>query len=269
MILSDLALSRRLERAESVANASFVEARARCQPALGACWIDVSGTYAMYDGPRSPCTQTFGLGLFEAPTAADLDRIEAFFRERGAPVYHEVSPLADPALLSMLPDRGYRPVELTSVLYLPLPAHAASEPAGEVCVRLAERHERDLWARTSAEGWRDVHEYSDVVSDLMGVVAERDDLFPFLAELEGRPVAAGALAIHDGVALLAGASTIREWRHRGAQRALLESRLAFASSAGCDLAMICAAPGSESQRNAERQGFRIAYTRMKWGLTKP
>jgi hypothetical protein len=27
-----------------------------------------------------------------------------------------------------------------------------------------------------------------------------------------------------------------------------------------------AAPGSASQRNAERQGFRIAYTRMKWRL---
>jgi hypothetical protein len=31
--------------------------------------------------------------------------------------------------------------------------------------------------------------------------------------------------------------------------------------------MICALPGSASQRNAEREGFRIAYTRLKWGLT--
>jgi hypothetical protein len=28
--------------------------------------------------------------------------------------------------------------------------------------------------------------------------------------------------------------------------------------------MMCAQPGSASQRNAERQGFRIAYTRIKW-----
>ena len=28
--------------------------------------------------------------------------------------------------------------------------------------------------------------------------------------------------------------------------------------------MMCAQPGSASQRNAERHGFRIAYTRMKW-----
>ena len=54
-------------------------------------------------------------------------------------------------------------------------------------------------------------------------------------------------------------------RKQGAQRALLEARLAYAAQQGCDLAMMAAAPGSASQRNAERQGFRIAYTRIKWG----
>lgn len=29
---------------------------------------------------------------------------------------------------------------------------------------------------------------------------------------------------------------------------------------------MAALPGSASQRNAERQGFRIAYTRIKWTL---
>ena len=39
-----------------------------------------------------------------------------------------------------------------------------------------------------------------------------------------------------------------------------------ARSLGCDLAMMCAEPGSASQRSAQRQGFRIAYTRIKWQL---
>jgi Acetyltransferase (GNAT) family len=88
----------------------------------------------------------------------------------------------------------------------------------------------------------------------------------FLAELDGRPIATGAMFIHNGVALLAGASTIPEGRKQGAQLALLESRLRYAVEKGCDLAMMVALPGSASQRNAERQGFRIAYTRIKWGL---
>jgi hypothetical protein len=32
----------------------------------------------------------------------------------------------------------------------------------------------------------------------------------------------------------------------------------------CDLAMMVAEPGSDSQRNAQRQGFLVAYTRIKW-----
>jgi hypothetical protein len=40
----------------------------------------------------------------------------------------------------------------------------------------------------------------------------------------------------------------------------------YAFDHGCDLAMMVAEAGSDSQRNAERKGFRVAYTRMKWRL---
>jgi len=89
-----------------------------------------------------------------------------------------------------------------------------------------------------------------------------------LAELDGQPIATGGLSINDGVALLAGASTVPESRKQGAQLALLESRLRHAAESGCDLAMMGAQPGSASQRNAERHGFRIAYTRIKWRLAR-
>jgi GNAT superfamily N-acetyltransferase len=83
-------------------------------------------------------------------------------------------------------------------------------------------------------------------------------------EVDGRAVATGALNIQERIGLLAGASTIPEFRKKGAQRALLSARLRYAADAGCDLAMMGAEAGSGSQRNAERQGFRIAYTRVKW-----
>ena len=76
--------------------------------------------------------------------------------------------------------------------------------------------------------------------------------------------AAGALAIHDGVALFAGAATVPELRHRGLQSALVAARMRFAADRHCDLAMMVAEAGSGSQRNAERRGFRVAYTRTKW-----
>ena len=264
-ILADLGLARRLERAEATANARFVEARARLAPGSGAQWIEVAGAYAMYDGPASPCTQTFGLGLFRVPSPGDMERIESFFRDRGAPVLHEVSPLADKALLPVLDERGYRPVELSSVMFLPLAGRPGVAPRAGLEVRVVGAGERDLWARTAAEGWRELAEFSDLMLELMQATAARQDGAAFLVELDGRAIAAGAVAIHEGAALLAGASTIPEFRRRGAQSLLLEARLDYARRAGCDLAMMCAEPGSASQRNAERQGFRIAYTRIKFG----
>src|SRR4051812_48209124 len=92
---ADLTLARRLERAEATSSARSVDARARVFPDRGAAWTEVAGAYVLFDGPESPITQTFGLGLFQAPTGGDFAAIEAFFAERGAPVFHEVSPLAD------------------------------------------------------------------------------------------------------------------------------------------------------------------------------
>jgi hypothetical protein len=153
---SDLDLSRRLERAEAHANAMFVEARARTSPLSGACWIEVAGAYAMFDGVGSPVTQTFGLGLFQTPTPEAFEEIERFFLLRGASVFHEVSPLAGLGVVAMLNERGYRPVELTSVMYRPLAIGGDSRVRGNerVRVRAIEKHEGDLWARTTARGWR-------------------------------------------------------------------------------------------------------------------
>jgi hypothetical protein len=203
--------------------------------------------------------------MFQAATVAGLDAIEAFFRERGAPVWQEVSPLADPSVLPLLNARGYQPCELSNVLVRSL--GPGLEPAGPrtagLVVRLIRDGEQDLWAATARAGWSDVVP-EEMMRDLMGVSARRRSALSFLAELNGKPVAAGALSIHGRVALLAGASTVPEARKRGAQLALLSARLHAAVEHGCDLAMMGALPGSASQRNAERHGFRVAYTRTKW-----
>src|SRR5580698_9833941 len=101
MHFSDLALSKRLERAEGRACVQFAEARRRLFPDSGAEWIECAGAYAVFDGIDSPVTQTFGLGIFEELTTASLDVIERFFLDRGAPVYHEVSPLAGASALDL------------------------------------------------------------------------------------------------------------------------------------------------------------------------
>lgn len=262
--LSDRSLAQRLERCEAKSSAAFVEAHARLRPESGATWIECAGAYAMFDGVGSPMTQTFGLGMFATPADADFETIERFFDERGAAVMHEVSPMAPMEVIASLVARGYRPVELSSVLFLPI-AGGASFDEGRVRARIAAEDELDLWSRTAAEGWSEFAEAAEFMRDIGRTSATSDGMTAFFAELDGRAIGTGAVGIHDGVAILAGASTIPTARKQGAQRALLEARLRHAAEHACDLAMMAALPGSASQRNAERQGFRIAYTRIKWG----
>jgi hypothetical protein len=262
---SDLELARRLERAEGAANAGFVETRAQMYPDSAACWRDFGGCYAMFDGPASPVTQTFGLGVFEAATDEQLEAIEAFFNDRGAPVFHEVCPLPDQSILTLLHSRGYRPVELSSILIQPLAEFAEHPtPAGMTC-RLANEAEAEHWIDTSAAGWAEFMEYQDLIRELAEINFYKPDQLCVAAELEGQLIATGAMFIHEGIALLAGASTPPAFRKRGAQNALLDYRLRLAAEHGCDLALMGTLPGSASQRNAERNGFRLAYTRTKWG----
>ena len=264
---ADLELARRLEKTEGQGNVDFIEARKKAFPDWNAEWTEVAGTRAMFDGSGSPLTQTFGLGVFEPIAAEQLDEIEQFFQMRGADVFHEVCPLADPSTFTLLNERGYKPIEFSNVLYRPISADLRLEASRneQVEVRLIREDEIDLWAQTASEGWSEFAEVADFLRDL-GQVTARSKSLSFLAQLNDAPVATGALTISDDVALLAGASTIPSARRQGAQFALLEGRLRYAAAQGCTIAMMVAQPGSASQRNAERHGFRIAYTRYKWHL---
>jgi hypothetical protein len=267
MIYSDRTLSQKLERTEARANADFVETRARLQPESGATWIEVGGAYAMFDGVDSPLTQTFGLGIFEDATAEHLDALEKFFLERNAPVFHEVSPIVDQSILELLNSRGYKPVELTSVMYRDL-HNETPHSDGKIQTRFIKESEADLWAATAAAGWAtDMPELVEFLKGIGQISARTSGGKPMIAELDGKPVAAAGFQIYDDVCILAGASTLPEARRQGAQNALLAARLRFGAENGCHLAIIAALPGSQSQKNAQKNGFNIAYTRTKWQLT--
>lgn len=265
-LIVDHGLSSRLERAEGAASARFVEARALVDPARGAAWREVEGIAAMFDGVGSPLTQTFGFGMARPVDAAALDTVESFFRARGASVDHEVSPLALGDPLPLLSGRGYQPIELTDVLFRSLDKADDAPASAAIDVAVIGPGEGDAWAEAAADGWSEHPEVVPFVLELGAIYPHTAGAQCFAATIDGTLAAAGVLAIHDGVAVLAGASTRPAFRRRGAQTALLAARLRQARAAGCDLAMVCARPGSDSHRNAQRRGFRVAYTRTKWRL---
>jgi GNAT superfamily N-acetyltransferase len=264
-VFSDLELSRRLERAEGHACAQYAVARRKVFPESGAECIERGGAFAVFDGVDSPVTQTFGVGLFDEWEPGFIDDIERFFVAHGAPVLHEVSPFAGIEALQLLCARKYRPVELSNVMYRPVDLQPRADVPSAATARAMQPHEAQRWSELSARGW--AQEHPEFLLQLGAVSAARKDSICFIGEVDGIAGAAGVLSLYGGVALFGGSSTIPEMRHRGLQSALLRERMRYAREHECDLAMMVAQPGTASQRNAERQGFRIAYTRTKWELT--
>jgi len=269
MLFADLTLARRLETTDALAGIEFARSWAKLNAFTGEVFLPVAGGHAGFGGLDSPVTQAFGLGLDGPVSEADMTAMEGFYRAHGAPVNIETCPLADPSLLKLLNERGYKPIEYSNVFVREL---------ADTDSRLWPDPEIKVHVRRPAE--EDAETYSLVVMKSFFGDAEIPPGFLavfiscfyaegahfFQADVEGVPAGGGMMSIHQGVASLGGAGTLPEFRNRGVQRALLLARIAKASQEGCDLAMVATGPGSGSQRNVERLGFRVVYTRTKFLL---
>lgn len=260
----DLALARRLERAEGLANRRFIEAKQKAFPGTTAAWIEAAGTYAMFDSAQSPLTQTFGLGMFGNPTDEEFERLETFFLERQATVFHEVSPVADPALVERLRMRGYFPIELTNLMSCPVAELVPLSTNPDLHVREVSPGEQEAYTELAKKGWELPPEFSAFFEDMAKANQHNVHVASFIVEEQGQWIGCGALCLSDDVGLIAGDCTLPEARGKGAQLALIAGRIEFARKRGIDLIMMGALPGSSSQKNGQRAGLDIAYTRIKW-----
>jgi GNAT superfamily N-acetyltransferase len=266
MKFMDMELARRVEMAEAVAMRSCAETAIRARPDLPIAIIEIAGGIAAYAGKDSPVTQAIGVGLDGPVADADLERLEEFFRSRGAAVALEICPLVDMLLYQTLAKRGYQLIEVSNVLVRDLKASTGEEFEGkspEVVTRPAAAGEADLWTLTVAQGFAEHHPMTREITDAMSGFFHRENASSYLAFIGGEVAGGGAVAEHKGVGGLFGASTLPAFRRRGVQTALLAARLAWARDQQCDVAVSITQPGSISQRNIERFGFRVAYTRTK------
>jgi hypothetical protein len=264
----DLELARKLEAAEGSVSKSFVEARNAMTKGAAAS-LDRDGVMAIFDGAGSPLTQTFGLGMQARVTPALLDEVESFFASRGAVAMHEVCPLAGVETLGLLVTRGYAPVEVSNVLVqgldeMPVPPSVPLR-ARPIDRTLEAASFIDAWVAAWTAGVAgEEPSFAHLLRDLATMSLGNRLMTSFVVEEKDAVIATGSMGVVGEIALLAGAGTIPSARGRGAQAALLSGRLAVARERGCRVAMMTAEAGSGSQRNAERRGFRVAYTRMKW-----
>lgn len=265
MLFADLTLAHRLEATDAAAGVAFTRAYAGLFPQCAAATLAIMGGSASFAGIDSPMTQAFALGLAGAVTAEELDELEAFYRDRGAAINIELCPLAHDSLRELLGERGYRAIEFSQVMVRELTAEdATTEIASAISVRQPNENETEVYGDVAARGFFAEGDIPQFMTEVGQVFAHMPTLTRFLAEVDGQPAGCGGLSIHQDVATFAGAATLAEFRNRGVQTALIQTRLAHAARAGCRLAMVTTMPGTASYRNAARQGFQIAYTRCKF-----
>ncbi len=259
----DLALARRLEEVEIAQHRAAAGLIAARLPELGAAAFTVAGGVVAYCGATVPISRAIGLALGEPFTDADADTLETFYRSRGCPAVVLLSPFADASIYRLLGERGFRLDELDSILTRSIEAaDAALFPAGEITVERAPMREARAWVERSIASFSGS---DSAVPD--GSAAIYESLFPdpaatyLYARCQGEIAGTGATYAHAGTSYFFATSTAPAFRGRGAQTALIAARLALSAEAGCTLAYSRTASGGPSQRNLERAGFRVAYSR--------
>jgi GNAT superfamily N-acetyltransferase len=227
-------------------------------------WAEIAGGIATFSGIDSPITQAFGIGLFGPVSEDELTELEDFFFSRGAPVALELCPFIHPSLLDLLKSRPYRLEEFSNVLVRELrPREKIATPDSRLQIRAALPQESTRYSEVVAEAFSEYVPISETLRRVIESFSRRPSGRCFLA-LAGNDIVAGACVSADQkLAEFYGAATLAGFRKRGAQSVLIAARLAWAVEQGCDLATTSTQPGSTSQRNYERAGFNVVYSRAK------
>lgn len=263
-----------MHRAEQVELAGWSELWAAAPPELAARYgietASIGGALCTSVGEQTSTmlNRVVGLGLDAPATEKDLDAIESFFARQGQPFYVSLNPKAEPAdLPGRLQRRGYS----NGYAWMKFTRGAEPPPATETRLR--------------------VHPVEpDHGAEFGEIVAAGYELEPFtaawLAELprtswhcyvayDGEePVGAAALFLREETGYLSFAATRLEHRRKGAQSALLATRIADAIEAGCTTLVtetgerIPMKP-SNSYRNIVRFGFAEDYLRPNYLSPEP
>jgi GNAT superfamily N-acetyltransferase len=159
-----------------------------------------------------------------------------------------------------LGERGYRPTEFSNVLVRRL---AGAEIVLTLRARRAAPGEGDLWSYTIGRGFFEQPQLTTEEMDVGRAIFSMPGAYCYLAAADsGEPAGGGAAAFHDGLATFFADGTIAQFRRQGIHRELIAARMNEALAQGCVLATASTLPGSGSQRNYERAGFEVVYTRV-------
>ncbi|HXW05240.1 MAG TPA: GNAT family N-acetyltransferase [Vicinamibacterales bacterium] len=273
-------LARRIERAERTLIEEGAAAAARRRGPGRVHVFPLAGGTAVFTELGSPFNKVAGLGFEGLPDSGAMDEVERTFAALGAPVQVELASLGDPGVAKFLTGRGYALVGFENVLGLSLPAARPRDGASSfITIERAGGEMTKVWRDTVIDGFLEPDTFDGPVShetfDRSAIERVYEDVIatgayePYVARYDGAIAGGASLRMFEGVAQLCGAATLKAYRRRGIQSALLQHRLADSAERGCDLAIVTTQPGSKSQENVQRFGFELLYTRaiLVWEKT--
>lgn len=258
-----------MDRAEQVELAGWAEVWAAAPPELAARYGIEAATIggalctSVAKQASTMLNRVVGLGLDAPATDDDLDAIESFFARQGQPFYISLNPKAEPPdVAARLQGRGftdgYTWMKFTRGIEPPPPAQS------ELRVELLDPGHNEDFGDVVSTGY-ELEPFTAAWLAELPLTTWRC----YIAYDGDEPAGAAALYVHQGVGYLSFAATRPEHRRKGAQSALLATRIADAIEAGCTALVtetgerIPLKP-SNSYRNILRFGFAEDYLRPNY-----
>jgi ribosomal protein S18 acetylase RimI-like enzyme len=260
----DKAFARRLESVEEMPQVFYARVFQKTRPEIGAAEEEICGGHMIFAGLGSPIGRATGVGLDRLFTSEDLHRVEQFYRARKAPSQVDLCPLHEETVFEMFKSRAYGIAELNNVLYRKLdPDEEFPAPPARCEIRRSQPEEAEELSAIVEHAFFPEGAPA-AYGGLLAPIYKMEGGVAFKASIDGRIVAcaAGLTISEHRVFALCGAGTLESFRSRGLQTALLRARMAAAANAGCEYAVVVTRGGTTSQRNCERLGFRVAYSKV-------
>ncbi len=249
------------ERVEQEAQRTRFEAIRRVFPHPSQAEICVAGGFARFFGPLSPLNTDGWMGTAGPVSADDVERVVAFFRERGGPIRAISTVSSHPSLAERLDARGFVRIETQNVLLGDL-----RDMTGALDPRVARATDLRAWGRAGAEVYADGDAPPPDIDVTGDVVASTSSVVPLEIRIDGSIAAVAALDVCGDMGSLIFGNTLAWARGRGLQSALIRHRIALLQDAGVAQVRAMTSAGSSSERNALRAGLKIAFARTLWEL---
>lgn len=214
-----------------------------------------------FAGPDAYANRITGFGVLPE----HIDQAIAFFDERGVETKLELTSFAPASLIDAVNARQFQLRMFTHVLAMPVRDVSRLVPPEGVTIERLDRTDAALVRAVAVHNdrcfgpERELCETSVALTTKHLLMPTNDT---FVARARGEIAGVGCSESSNGTTLIFGGAVRPDMRGRGIQQALLNVRLAVAHERGSDLVCVMAGPGTPSERNALRAGFRLIGTRI-------